>query len=174
MRSGDRLTPGTPRAAGGFTYLLVLFAVAALGLSLAGTGEVWRTVAQREREAELLFIGNQFRQALASYHSQSPDGTPRYPAQLEDLLVDPRLPSQRRHLRRIYRDPMTHSFDWGLVRVGGRIVGVHSLSTSPTLKTAFDERDADLQGAAQYDQWVFRPVAASPAPPPAPGQAPQR
>jgi hypothetical protein len=90
------------------------------------------------------------------------------------LLVDPRLPSQRRHLRRIYRDPMTHSFDWGLVRVGGRIVGVHSLSTAPTLKTTFDERDADLQGAAQYDQWVFRHVAASPAPPPAPGQAPQR
>ena len=37
----------------GYTYLLLLFVVAALGLVAAEAGVVWQTAAKREREAEL-------------------------------------------------------------------------------------------------------------------------
>ena len=57
-RSGD----GAMRARG-FTYLTVLFMVAILAGGLALIGEVWHTSAMREKEAELLFVGQQYRKA---------------------------------------------------------------------------------------------------------------
>ena len=154
MRSGDCMRPGRLRQRG-FGYLLVLFALAAIGLLLAGAGQVWHSTAQRGKEAELLFVGNQFRQAIAAYYHASPQAVKMYPLGLEELLEDPRFPTPRRHLRRIYRDPMTGGFEWGLVRSGGRIVGVHSLHPGAPMKTAFSARDAGFSDAARYDQWVF-------------------
>lgn len=140
----------------GFGYLLVLFAVAALGLGLAGAGQVWHTVAQREKEAQLLFVGNQFRLAFASYYEHAPDGVKTFPLQLPDLVEDRRRPSPVHHLRRLYRDPITGSDQWGLIRAGGRIVGVHSLSVDAPLRSGgFAKRDARLEGATRYDEWVF-------------------
>ena len=57
------------RTAAGFTYLTALFIVAMMGGGLALVGEVWHTSAMREREAELLHIGNEYRKAIAA----SPD-----------------------------------------------------------------------------------------------------
>ncbi|MGV3499138.1 MAG: type II secretion system protein [Hydrogenophaga sp.] len=160
MTNGER-----QRGAG---YLFVLFAMAAIGIGLATTGEVWRTSAQREREAQLLFVGHQFRLALASYREASPLGMPIAPATLDELIEDRRHPAPRRHLRRLWRDPMTGSTDWGLVVVGGRIVGVYSRDTREPLRTAFAPRDAEFAGLASYSQWVFLAAeAAKPA-----GQAP--
>lgn len=169
MTSGSPLPPapgcGRPRPGGfgqrGFGYLLVLFALAAMGLLLAGTGQVWHTTAQRDKEAELLFVGNQFRQAIGAYHAMSPDATKQYPARLEDLLDDRRFPMPRRHLRQLYRDPMssntghTEGTQWGLVKAGDRIVGVHSLSTAVPLKTVFAARDSAFAGVGSYSEWVF-------------------
>lgn len=148
MRSGDR-----PQ--GGYTLLLLLFAVAAMGLGLARTGQVWHTAMQREKETELLFIGQQFRLAIASYHEASPGPEKQFPRLLEDLVVDQRHPAPRHHLRKLYRDPMTGSQEWGLVLQQGRIVGVHSLAQQPPLRTRFVGRDASFDGASRYDQWVF-------------------
>jgi type II secretory pathway pseudopilin PulG len=139
----------------GFGYLLMLFALGAIGLLLAGTGQVWHTNQQREKEIELLFIGNQFRQALRSYRQFTPDATQAYPLRLEDLLEDRRSAVPRRHLRRIYRDPITGSTQWGLVKSGDRIVGVHSLSGAQPLKNAFRGMDAVFGGTSRYEQWVF-------------------
>jgi len=55
------------RRARGFTYLAVLFIVAILLGGLALVGEMWETSARREKEAELLFIGNQYRRAVGFY-----------------------------------------------------------------------------------------------------------
>jgi type II secretory pathway pseudopilin PulG len=140
----------------GFGYLMVLFAIAAIGIGLASTGEVWSASAQRERETQLLFVGQQFRLALASYRDRSPPGTPTAPTTLAELLEDRRFPMPVRHLRRLWPDPMSGTTDWGLVVAGGRIVGVHSRDEREPLRTAFAERDADLAGAAAYSLWVFR------------------
>jgi type II secretory pathway pseudopilin PulG len=167
MRNGEGARARLRRQRG-FGYLLVLFAVAALGLGLAGAGQVWKTVAQREKEAQLLFVGNQFRRAITSYYESAPDGVKTFPLQLQDLVEDRRRPDPMHHLRRLYRDPVTGSAQWGLVRSGGRIIGVHSLSTDPPFrKAAFAQRDLQLEGATRYDEWVFGYDTSSAAPTPA-------
>lgn len=149
----------------GFTYLWLLFAVAGMGLLLAAAAEVWDTAARREKEAELLFIGDQFARAIADYHARSPGAAKQYPEKLEDLVEDKRLPAPQRHLRKVFRDPMTRGAEWGLVKAGGRIVGVHSRSAGKPIRTHFSGRMASFSGAASYAAWVFGPeiVDASPA-----------
>lgn len=154
MPSGER-TLRAARSQQGFGFLLVLFAIAVLGLLLAGAGQVWQTSVQREKEAELLFIGNQFRQAIGSYYRQSPGAAKQFPARLEELVEDTRFPVPRRHLRKLYRDPMTGGLEWGLQKSGDRIVGVHSLSTGSAFRMVFEARDVAFQDTTRYDQWIF-------------------
>lgn len=154
VAKGDPMRNGDP-AQRGFTLLLVMFAVAAMGLSLAGAGQVWQTAMQREKEAELLFIGRQFQQAIASYYEAGPGGVRQFPRTLDDLVQDQRHPQPMHHLRRLYRDPMTGGQEWGLVLREGRIIGVHSLSPRAPMRTRFTGRDEVLDGRTRYDQWVF-------------------
>ena len=99
-RAGGGNTPDRRRQRG-LTYLIVLFLVALVGMGLAALGSVWVTDSQRERERELLFIGEQFGVALQRYYDASP-GTKEYPRRLEDLLEDRRFQVPRRHLRQIF------------------------------------------------------------------------
>lgn len=158
----------------GFTYLAMLLAVAVIGVGLASGGRSWSTAAQRDREAELLFAGGEFRRAIRQYYEGSPGTAKRYPRRLEDLLKDERFPFTRRHLRRIYRDPMTGSRQWGLIEAPeGGIMGVHSLSPSSAFKTAnFAAADRDLEGKARYDEWKFfyRPLPTTTTTPPRAGR----
>jgi type II secretory pathway pseudopilin PulG len=156
----------------GFTYLTALFILAILMGGLALIGEVWETSAKREKEAELLFIGNQYRRAIALYYESTPGGVKRYPRTLDDLIKDSRHPSTQRYLRKLYPDPFTGKTEWGLVKAGdGGIGGVYSLSDQAPLKIAgFKLRDADLAGKGKYSDWRFihKPAeAAAPAPKPA-------
>lgn len=144
------------RTQSGFGYLMALFAVAALGLLAATAGQVWHTTAQRMREDELLFIGQQFRQALDSYHAFNAGGAQQYPASLQDLLEDRRSQVTLRHLRRIYEDPMTGQADWVLVTAGERIVGLHSRSLETPFRRDFQGADSAFNDATSYAQWVFR------------------
>ncbi len=140
----------------GFTYVGLLLAIALAGAGLAGIGQLWSTAVQREREARLLAIGLEFQRALKSYYDASP-GAKMPPARLEDLLEDRRLPVTRRHLRRIYIDPMTGGADWGVVRAGDRIVGVHSLSDrAPLARMPGLLADATESAAVTYRDWVFQ------------------
>ena len=166
---------GEHRAAYGFTYVAVLVWVALVGVGLSVTGELWRTTMQREREAELLFVGEQFRRALNAYYTQSP-GVQRFPPTLEALLRDERFPGVRRHLRRIYVDPVTGKAEWGVVRQpGGGIVGVHSLSKQRPLRTGnFTGAEEAFAGKQRYSDWVFRADAAAYTGPAVPAAGAQR
>jgi len=140
----------------GFTLLGLLFLVMVLGLSLAAAGTAWNSLAEREKEAELLFVGDQYRRALASYYRLGPDTGKHYPKKLADLLRDPRFPNTVRHLRRLWPDPISGG-DWALVRdEAGGIQGVHSISTALPRKTAgFPRENAAFEGASRYADWVF-------------------
>jgi hypothetical protein len=129
---------------------------------------------QREKEKELLFVGKEFRNAIASYAKATPGPVPRYPVKLEDMLNDNRYPGVKRHLRRIYRDPMTGKTEWGLIPApGGGIQGVYSLSTDKPLKVSgFDYDDRMLVGAATYADWRFSYDPSPPAAPAAPAAPP--
>ena len=157
MRTGERSVPAARHRQRGFGYIGVLFAVAALGIGLAATGELWSTTAQREREAELLRVGAEFRRAIAAYYASTRTGMPAFPARLEELLEDRRGPALRRHLRRIYVDPMTGTQDWGLIEgADGRIRGVFSRSEhSPLRSTGFTSVDKGFVTARNYGDWRF-------------------
>ena len=147
----------------GFSYLIVLFAVAAIGAGLALAGTAWETASRREKEAELLYIGNAYRAAIASYYERSP-GVKSFPRSLDDLVKDPRFPNTVRHLRKVYRDPITGSDKWGLVPgIGGGVMGIYSTSEALPLKQAnfdplnlvFQERTAQLKEKMTYREWQF-------------------
>lgn len=148
------------RCASGFTYIGVLVGVGIMGIGLAALGTVWQTAAQREKERQLLFVGSEFRRAIQSYFEGSP-GDRRFPEKFDELLLDRRFPAVRRHLRRIYHDPMTGSADWGLVLgPGNRIMGVFSRSTGRPLKSAgFGSGQEDFMGATTYADWRFVYIA---------------
>ena len=137
----------------GITYVALMFFVVIVTLGLTGVSAVWGTAMQREREAELLFIGEQYRRAIESYFRQSPKGS-SLPASLDDLVLDTRYPTIKRHLRRRYRDPITGSSEWGLVKIGDGIAGVYSLSEDTPLKTASLPNEQFAE-AENYQDWKF-------------------
>ena len=141
----------------GITYLGLLFAVAVVGISLAGTGVVMQLEGRREREKELLFIGEEFRQAITSYYNMAiNDGQHQYPRRLEDLLLDERSQIPVRHLRRIYRDPMSNTTNWELIRQPEGISGVASRSRDKPVKIAgFDPVQDGFESANSYADWHF-------------------
>jgi len=145
----------------GFTLAGALILIGVLGAGMAAYGELASHAAQREKERELLFIGNQFRQAIGAYYERSPGGAKRLPQKLEDLLEDKRFPMPQRYLRKIYADPMTGQPQWGVIHgQDGGIMGVHSLSTAAPIKTGgFFGRDATLAQTGRYSDWHFGYVA---------------
>ena len=88
--------------------LLVVLAIMSLMLSMALP--VWHHAAQREREAELIFRGEQYARAIMLYQRQTPGA---YPPDVETLV-------EGRFLRRAYRDPMTGDGEFRLVRQSER------------------------------------------------------
>jgi len=124
---------------------------------LSAKVDLQRTHTQRAKEAELLFVGDQFRRAIKSYYSSVRAGKSQtLPRSLEDLLEDTRFPMPVRHLRRVYPDPMTGEADWVLVQGAGGIMGVHSRSTfSAFKKREFPVQYRDFQDKETYAEWVF-------------------
>lgn len=143
----------------GFTYIGILIAVAIVGVALATTGVVWHTAQKRERERQLLFVGDQFRKAIGRYYNVGAGvgAAGQYPRRLSDLVRDPRLLGVARYIRKIYYDPITGTRKWGLIKSArGGILGVYSLSEEhPIKQTNFSAVDRDFEGKTKYSQWVF-------------------
>ncbi|MCV2353689.1 type II secretion system GspH family protein [Paucibacter sp. B2R-40] len=142
----------------GFTYLGLLFFVAITAAGLAALGQAWSTAAQRERERELEFRGNEIAQAIGSYLKTSP-GLAQYPASLDDLLADRRGPKTRHHLRRAYADPFTGKPDWVLVPDAANpktFSAVHSRSERALLR----QSQTDGTSVATAQDWVFTAATA--------------
>lgn len=141
------------RGQAGFTYIGLLIAVVIFGMGSVGAARLLASTERAEREAELLFVGHQFRQAIQSY-VQAGTKAGQYPATLDDLLLDRRYPTPRRHLRRLFVDPITGKADWGLVNAPeGGIMGVHSLSEREPLKRAnFEPEDGHFAAVLQAPQ----------------------
>jgi hypothetical protein len=149
-----------------------------IGIGLAAVGPVSHTFQMREKEGELLFVGEEFRRAIALYYERSPGGLKQYPRKLEDLLRDERYPNVERYLRKIYFDPVTGKKEWGLVEAPGTgITGVYSLSELPPVKTAnFPVLYQSFRTAGKYSDWKFVYVPGGavnqPIVPPGTGQPP--
>lgn len=157
MRATRFSPTGLARRHTGFTYIGLLLLIALLGMSLAATGVVWSKVQQRQKERQLLFAGNQFREAIGRYYLNTPGPVKAYPQKIADLLEDPRQLTKQRYLRKVYRDPMTGTADWELVKApSGRIIGVHSRASGRPIKQGnFRDRDRGFAGKNQYSEWWF-------------------
>jgi type II secretory pathway pseudopilin PulG len=140
----------------GVTYLMLMFAIVLIGLSMTAAAKQWKTMVQRELEADLMSKGIEIQNALALYSATMKAGRVTqvevYPQSLADLT---RLPKP--FLRKAYTDPMAHR-DWEYLRgPTGGIMGVRSSSRAkPLKKSDFPLEVRHFQGRASYHDWVFQ------------------
>jgi type II secretory pathway pseudopilin PulG len=146
-----------PKREAGFSYLIALFALAIVSILSVRALENSLTKARRDKEAELLFVGNAYREAIRTYYDKTPGTAKQYPAGLASLLLDDRTTTKRRPLRRLYRDPVTGALEWGLVLTeDGKVKGVYSLSRDRPIKVSgFADPFKAFAGAKTYQDWVF-------------------
>jgi type II secretory pathway pseudopilin PulG len=135
----------------------LLLVMALSGIALMAAVDLWTLQRQREREQQLLFAGDAYRQAIRHYYFGAPPGVARtLPKSLEALLEDDRYPTPVHHLRRLYPDPMTGKTEWGERRLGNLIVGVFSLSEARPIKQAgFSAVNAGFEAKQSYKEWGF-------------------
>ncbi|SMC49976.1 Type II secretory pathway, pseudopilin PulG [Desulfocicer vacuolatum DSM 3385] len=141
----------------GFTYPAALLLVVLTSITLMGVQKYWSTTMQREREKTLLFNGLQIQKAIASYYRHTPGEKKSFPRSLNVLMNDTRSGEIRRHLRRLYVDPMTQDGQWGQVLDGkGGIKGVFSKSNGKPLKQdLFPAVFSHFRDQKKYSAWKF-------------------
>lgn len=158
----------------GYAMAALLVAVAVMAVLMSAAMPVWRHQAQREKEAELAFRGEQWVKGLGLWQRRNGPGT--RPPSLDALV-------QQRMVRQKWKDPITgedfvpvylgqqpgQTQGPGLgtnpgrggapagrggqpagqpqVGVGGGIMGVRSGSTETSIRV--------YQGQTRYDQWPF-------------------
>ncbi|MDA1186155.1 MAG: type II secretion system protein, partial [Acidobacteria bacterium] len=165
----------------GYAMAALLVALSVMGILMSMALPVWQTAAKREREAELVFRGEQYAQAIELF-SRRNGGFPPNLAVLEE----------GRYIRRLYKDPMTPDGAFQPVYLGqplpgqigeqpqtgrggapglplpgapgqagrgglpagaGPIIGVVSASTEESLRL--------YNGRGRYSEWAFVALAAT-------------
>ena len=141
----------------GFTYISVLILVVIAGIALTGASRYWSTAAKREKEAELFFRGDQIKKAIELYYNSALGEQQKYPRTLKNLLKDNRHQIFKRHLRKIYQDPMTKNGEWKkILDSDGAIKGVCSKSTAKPLKRGgFTKEYKNFEDSEEYSDWKF-------------------
>lgn len=140
----------------GFSYIALMFVIVLIGLGMTVAARQWKTMVQRELEADLLSKGIEIQNALALYSAAMKAGRvvpgEVYPQSLADLT---RLPKP--FLRKVYAEPVGHG-EWELVRAPtGGIMGVRSKSRSkPIRQHDFPTAVRHFEGRASYYDWVFQ------------------
>ncbi len=165
----------------GFAMAALLVSLAVMSVLMSVALPAWRHEAQREKEAELVFRGEQYARAIALFRSKNGNAFPPN----VDVLVE------GRYLRKKYLDPITRKdFDvisavgaqagtpgiqgrggqpgrgrqgtpqapgtnpfGGVSAVSAGIMGVHSKSQENSIRI--------YNGQTRYDQWIFAFTAAN-------------
>lgn len=186
----------------GYAMAALLVALSVMSIMLAVVMPVWKQMAQREKEAELIFRGEQYARAIGLFQRKSGPGT--LPPSI-DLLV------QQRFLRRKYKDPITND-DFLPLLAGQAVLGSQppgaGQGAQPSIAgagrggradgaapaggaagsaigpgqvsggivgVASKSRDRSIRlynSRSRYNEWAFLYVAPTPTPGPAGGAAP--
>ena len=147
-----QLAQGTRSTERGFAMAGLLVSIALLSLALSVAMPAWKTMAQREKEEELIWRGQQYDRAIQLYRKKN--AAPGAPS--VDKLVEGRF------LRKKYKDPITNG-DFELIGVSqagnapgvqqpqrgfGQLVGgVRSKSKAKSLRV--------FNGRTVYSEWQF-------------------
>lgn len=140
----------------GFSYLMLMFTIVLMGLTLSVAAKQWKTMIQRELEADLLAKGIEIQNALAVYSATMKAGRTIqgeiYPAALADLTKQPKPV-----LRKVYLDPIGHG-EWEIVRhPNGGVMGVRSRSKDkPIKKRDFPAAVRHFENLPTYHDWIFQ------------------
>jgi type II secretory pathway pseudopilin PulG len=93
----------------GYVLIMLLFVITVMAIGLMVAVPVWQTQIQREKEAELIFRGNQYVEAVRIFQIKKP-GT--FPKALDELVKE-------KCIRRLYEDPMSPDGTWNIILLGG-------------------------------------------------------
>ncbi len=96
------------RGTRGYTLVALIMGMTIMAILIAAVLPLASTEAQRDKEDELIFRGFQYAEGIRTFRRRYG----RYPNTLKEMFeVRPRT------LRKLWKDPMTNSLDWGLVSV---------------------------------------------------------
>ena len=148
----------------GYVLIILMMVVLVLAMGVTVAIPVYQTELQREKEAELIFRGRQYVEAVRLFQIKTPGS---FPSSLREL-------EEKKLIRRLYKDPMTDSGEWNVVLPWGQpgqagsksaqkvlvapesalpsiqnpvILGVVSSSTQKSIKLYYDQDS--------YDKWLF-------------------
>jgi type II secretory pathway pseudopilin PulG len=96
----------------GYAMAALLVGLSVMGIMLSMALPVWRTAATREREAELVFRGEQYAQAIELFSRRNGG----FPLNLDVL-------EEGRYIRKLYKDPMTPDGEFQPVYFGQPLPG---------------------------------------------------
>ena len=140
----------------GFSYIMLMAAIVVMGVAMTVAARQWKTMVQRELEADLLTKGIEIQNALALYSATKKAGRvvpgEVYPQTLAELTKQPKP-----FLRKVYLDPVGRA-EWELLRAPtGGIMGVRSKSRSKPIKQrAFPLVVRHFEGKSTYYDLVFQ------------------
>lgn len=160
----------------GYAMAALLIALAIMAVLLTIAMPVWRHEARREKEAELVFRGEQYARAIALFKFKNANIPNAMPPSI-DFLV------QNRFLRKKYKDPMTKDGEFVLIGGGSTQAGMNPAagasqpgatqpgggSNTPSqpqpnvpsagmigVRSKSEETSIrSYRGATRYDQWQF-------------------
>jgi hypothetical protein len=119
----------------------LLVSMAVMAIVATALMPAWRTMAQREKEAELIFRGEQYARAISLFQRKNGNASPP----TIDILVE------QKYLRKKYKDPITGG-DFQIITAGANVPGPGPQVSGPG-QTAQDAA-AKLKQAAQQLQQV--------------------
>jgi type II secretory pathway pseudopilin PulG len=148
---------GKPNKHRGFILLGMLCLLVIAGYILSEASAKWSDMVKREREQELLKVGDTIRKAIGAYYNATPGVVKQYPPDLEALLYDDRFPTPKRYLRQLYNDPVTQREGWGIVAApNGGVMGISSLSPeTPFKQKNFRPIYKEFEDTKYYAYWYF-------------------
>lgn len=114
MPTGDRRHRGERRrdhsAEAGYNLVALAILITVMNIAVAAALPYWSSWAQRQKEAELIFRGLQYAEAIRIFRVRQG----RLPTALEELVeVQPRT------IRQLWPNPMAEDGRWGLLMQGG-------------------------------------------------------
>ena len=157
MLIGKRLSINQSKNQSGYILVGLLILIMVAGYALAAAGTKFSEARKREREQELLKVGDTIRKAIGNYYNQTPGVVKQFPPNLEALIRDDRFPQPKRYLRKLYIDPVTQREGWGILEApSGGVMGVYSLSDAKPYKSKnFRSIYQHFENKKYYGEWYF-------------------
>ena len=111
------------RGARGYAMAALLVSIAVMGILMSAAMPVWRQTARREKEAELVFRGEQYARAIGLYQRRF---AAAFPPSI-DVLVE------QKFLRRKYKDPMTEDGEFQVLYQASLAASAPGDGTAPSM-----------------------------------------